>query len=83
MAEQAVALETFNRDRQHLTDDVGRGHHVRGLKICGAAHDLARVPCRPFKQHIGGLANRCLIEGRLLAVDHFLKPHQSLVHFSR
>ena len=56
---------------------------MRGLQICGAADDLAGIARRAFEQHIDGVANHGLVEGRLLAVDQFLKPHQSLVHLSR
>ena len=56
---------------------------MRRLQIGGAADDLAGIAGGAFEQHIDGVANRGLIEGRLLAVDQFLKPHQSLVHFSR
>src|SRR2546423_7526617 len=83
LAEQAVALERFDLYRQYLPDDVGRGQHMRRLQMGGAAGDLAGIAPGPFEQHIDGVANRSLIEGRLLAVDQFLKPHQSLVHFSR
>ena len=82
-AEQAVALEAFDRDRQDLADDVGRGHHMRGLQIGGAADDLAGIAGRRVEQHVDGGANRSLVEGRLLAVDQFLKPRQSLVHLCR
>ena len=56
---------------------------MRGLQVCGAADDLAGIARRAFEQHIDGVANHGLVEGRLLAVDQFLKPHQSLVHLSR
>ena len=82
-AEQAVALEAGDRHRQYLSDDVGGRHHMRRLQIGGAADDLAGVAGGAFEQHIDGAANRGRIEGRLLAVDQFLEPHQSLVHFSR
>ena len=82
-AEQAVALEALDCDRQHLSDDVRRGKHMRGLQVGGAADDLAGIAGRAFEQHIDGVANHGLVEGRLLAVDQFLEPHQSLVHFSR
>ena len=82
-AEQAVALEAFDPDRQHLSDDVGRGHHMRRLQIGGAADDLAGIAGGALEQHIDGGANRSLVEGRLLAVDQFLEPHQSLVHLCR
>src|SRR6266436_957244 len=38
-AEQAVALQASDRHRQHLSDDIGRGHHMRGLQIGGAADE--------------------------------------------
>src|SRR5260370_7712265 len=78
-AEQAVAFEAFDSNRQNLADDVGRGHHMRGLKIGGAADDLAGIARGALEQHIDGLANRSHVEGRLLAVDQFLEPPQSLV----
>ena len=56
---------------------------MRGLQIGGAADDLAGIARRPLEQHIDNCANRSQIEGRLLAVDQFLEPHQSLVHLSR
>ena len=56
---------------------------MRGLQIGGAADDLAGIAGRAFEQHIDGVANHGLVEGRLLAVDQFLKPHQSLVHLCR
>src|SRR5262249_33670166 len=43
LAEQAVALEALDPDRQHLSDDVGRGHHMSRLQIRGAANDLAGI----------------------------------------
>src|SRR5438093_813738 len=54
-----------------------------GLEIRGAADDLAGIAGRAFEQHIDGVTNHGLVEGRLLTVDQFLEPHQSLVHFSR
>src|SRR5580692_10195661 len=36
-AEQAVALEALDLDRQYLSDDIGRGHHMGRLQISGAA----------------------------------------------
>src|SRR5262249_19355203 len=83
LAEQAVTLETVDPDRQYLSDNVWRRHHMRWLQVRGAADDLARIAGRPLEQHIDGGANRSLVEGRLLAVDQFLKPHQSLVHVCR
>src|ERR1700716_542677 len=83
LAKQAVALEAFDRNRKHLSDDVGRRHHMRRLQIGGTADDLAGIAGGAFEQHIHGVANRRHIEGRLLAVDQFLEPHQSLVHLSR
>src|SRR5207248_11770907 len=83
VAEQAVTLEAFHPDREDLSDDVGRGHHMRGLQVSGAADDLAGIARRPLEQHIDRCANRSQIEGRLLAVDQFLEPLQSLVHFGR
>src|SRR5665213_695434 len=80
LAEQAVALEALDSDRQYLSDNVSRGHHMGRLQIGGAADDLAGIAGGAFEQHIDGVANRSLIEGRLLAVDQFLEPHQSLVH---
>ena len=56
---------------------------MRGLQIGGAADDLAGIARRALEQHIDRCANRSLVEGRLLAVDQFLKPHQSLVHLGR
>ena len=53
------------------------------LQIGGAADDLAGIAGGAFEQHIDGVANRRLVEGRLLAVDQFLEPHQSLVHLFR
>ena len=83
-AEQAVALEAADGDRQHLPDDVGRRHHMGRLQISGAADDLAGIAGGAFEQHIHGLADHGPVEGRLLAIDQFLQPHQSLVHlFSR
>src|SRR5882757_631365 len=79
-AEQAVALEAMDRDRQDVSDDVWRCHHMRGLQIGGAADDLAGIACWPLEQHIDRVANHGPVEGRLLAVDQFLEPHQSLVH---
>lgn len=55
---------------------------MRWLQIGGAADDLARIAGGTFEQHVNNIANRSLIEGRLLAVDQFLKPLQSFVHFS-
>ena len=54
---------------------------MRRLKIGGAADDLARIAGGALEQHIDGVPNHGLVEGRLLAVDQFLKPRQSLVHF--
>ena len=82
-AEQAVTLEALDLDRQHLSDDVRRGKDMRGLQVRGAADDLAGIARGAFEQHIDSVANHGLVEGRLLAVDQFLEPHQSLVHFSR
>ena len=82
-AKQAVALEAFDGHRQHLSDDIHRGHHMRRLQIGGAADDLAGIAGCAFEQHIHGVANRRRIEGRLLAVDQSLEPHQSLVHLTR
>src|ERR1700726_242787 len=79
-AEQAVALEAFDLHRQHLADDVRRRHHMRRLQIGSAADDLAGIAGCAFEQHVDGVANRSHIEGRLLAVDQFLEPHQSFVH---
>jgi hypothetical protein len=57
---------------------------MRRLQIGGAADDLAGIAGGAFEQHIDGACqSHGLVEGRLLAVDQFLKPHQSLVHFSR
>ena len=56
---------------------------MRGLQVGGAADDLAGIAGRAFEQHIDGVANHRPVEGRLLAVDQFLKPHQSFVHLSR
>src|ERR1700722_11562781 len=81
--EQAVALEAFDSHRQNLADDIRRRHHMRRLQVGGAADDLAGIASGAFEQHVYGVANHGLVEGRLLAVDQFLKPHQSLVHFSR
>src|SRR5471032_2103041 len=53
-AEQAVALEAFDCDRQHLPDDLGRRKHMRRLKVSGAADDLAGIARRPLEQHIDG-----------------------------
>src|SRR5205814_2156197 len=78
LAEQAVAFEAFDSDRENLADDVGRGHHMRGLKIGGAADDLARIARGALEQHIDGVANRSHVEGRLLAVDQFLEPTNRL-----
>ena len=36
-----------------------------------------------LEQHIDGVANHGLVKGRLLTVDQFLEPHQSLVHLCR
>src|SRR5262245_14641607 len=70
-AEQAVALEAADPDRQHLSDDVGRGEDVRRLQVRGAADDLAGIAGRAFEQHVDSGANRGPVEGRLLAVDQF------------
>src|SRR5262249_39392456 len=70
-AEQAVTLEAADLNRQHLPDDVRRSKHVGGLKISRAADDLAGIARRAFEQHIDGVANHGLVEGRLLAVDQF------------
>src|SRR4030081_1210837 len=43
LAEQAVALKTFDSDRQYLPDDIGRRDHMRRLQIGGAADDLAGI----------------------------------------
>ena len=56
---------------------------MRRLQIGGAADDLAGIARGALEQHIDGGANRSLVEGRLLAVDQFLEPHQSLVHLFR
>ena len=56
---------------------------MRRLQIGGAADDLAGIAGGAFEQHIHSVANRRHIEGRLLAVDQFLEPHQSLVHLNR
>ena len=56
---------------------------MRGLQPGGTADDLAGIAGRAFEQHIDSVANHRLVEGRLLAVDQFLEPHQSLVHFRR
>ena len=82
-AEQAVALEAFDPDRQYLPDDFGRGHHMRRLQIGGAADDLAGIAARRSNSTSTVRPIAACIEGRLLAVDQFLKPHQSLVHFNR
>src|SRR5262249_51474959 len=66
LAEQAVTLKTVDLYREHLTDDVGRSHHVCRLQIGGAADDLARLTGCTFEQHIDGGANGSLVEGRLL-----------------
>src|SRR5215468_6541526 len=65
LALEAVAFEAVDSHRPHLADDVGRGHHMRGLQVSGAADDLARIARGPFEQHIDGGANRSLVEGRL------------------
>src|SRR6185436_14499735 len=83
LAQQAVALEAFDPDRQDFADDVGGCHHMGGLQVGGAADDLAGIARGPFEQDIDGLADHSLVEGRLLMVDQFLKPHQSLVHLCR
>src|ERR1700752_267120 len=83
LAEQAVAFEAVHRDRQDMSDNGGGGHDVGRLQIGGAADDLAGISAGTLKQHIDGGTNRSRIEGRLLAVDQLLKPHQSLVHISR
>src|ERR1700759_63527 len=80
---EAVTFEAVDLDRQHLADDVGRGHHMGRLQISGATDELAGIGGGPLEQHIHGGANRSLVEGRLLAVDQFLEPRQSLVHVSR
>src|SRR3954468_11016363 len=79
-ADQAVALEAFEPDRQDLADDLAGGHDMGRLQIAGAADDLAGIACRALEQHIDGPAEGSLVEGRLLAVDQGLKPRQSLVH---
>ena len=56
---------------------------MRGLQVGGAADDLAGIARRALEQHIDGVANHGLVEGRLLTVDQFLEPHQSLVHLCR
>src|SRR6185437_12219294 len=43
LAEQAVALQAVDPDRQHLSDDVARCHHMGRLQIGGAADDLAGI----------------------------------------
>ncbi len=80
---EAVTFEAVDSDRQHLADDVGRCHDMGRLQPGGAADDLAGIARGPLEQHIDGGANRSLVEGRLLAVDQFLEPRQSLVHVSR
>src|SRR6201996_5464827 len=77
---EAVAFETIDSHRQHLSDNVGRGHHMGRLQVSGAADDLAGIARNALEQHVNGGANRRLVEGRLLAVDQFLEPRQSLVH---
>src|SRR5882757_2539325 len=57
-AEQAVAFEAFDCDRQHLADDVGRGKHMRRLQVSGAADDLPGVARGPLEQHVDGGPNR-------------------------
>src|SRR5579872_5448831 len=83
LAEQAVSFEAFDFDRQHLPDDGLARHHMRGLKIGGTADDLAGIARGALEQHVDGGSNRGPVEGRLLAVDQFLKPRQSLVHLVR
>ena len=83
LAKQAVALDAFDSDRQYLADDSRRRHDMRRLQIGGSTNNLTGIAGGALIQHIDGVANRRRIEGRLLAVDQFLEPHQSLVHFSR
>lgn len=52
------------------------------LQVSGATDDLAGIARGAFEQHIHSASNRGRVEGRLLAVDQVLKPHQSLVHVS-
>src|SRR5689334_16159010 len=80
VAEQAVALEALDTHGKDLADDIRRSHHMGGLQIGGAANDLAFLARGPFEQHIDRCADRCQIEGRLLAVDQLLEALQSLVH---
>src|ERR1700681_4562695 len=49
LAEQAIALEALNLHRQYLSDDVGRGHHMRRLQIGGAADNLAGIAGAPLE----------------------------------
>src|ERR1700733_14393623 len=79
---EAVTLEAVDSHRQHLADDIGRGHDMGRLQPGGPSDDLAGIARRAFKQHIDSGANRSLVEGRLLAVDQSLEPRQSLVHVS-
>src|SRR4051794_37078057 len=62
-AEQAVALQAVDPDRQHLSDNIRRGKHMRWLQVSGATDDLARIARRALEQHIDGVANHGLVEG--------------------
>src|SRR5215510_13445831 len=63
LAKQAVALEALDVHREDFADDVGRGHHMGGLQIGGAADDLAFLARTPLEQNIDRRANRSQIEG--------------------
>src|ERR1700751_1238038 len=66
LAEQAVALQAVDPDRQYLPDDISGGHHMRRLEIGGAADDLSVLAGCPLEQHVHGASNRRPVEGRLL-----------------
>jgi hypothetical protein len=52
-------------------------------QVCGPSDDLAGITGRAFEQHVDGGADHGPVEGRLLTVDQFLEPHQTIVHLCR
>ena len=68
---------------QNVNAYHGEGPDGRIWSLGALLHRLAGIARGALEQHIDGVANRRHVEGRLLAVDQFLEPHQSLVHISR
>src|SRR5579872_2523833 len=60
LAEQAVALEALDFNRQNPSDNGRRCHHMGRLEISGTADNLARIAGRALKQHVHSLSNRGL-----------------------